>query len=767
MIAMLNGLGAEIKKTVLAPTYRKSSDGKWVNPEEMTLMLSRVKELEKGKIFPATAKTLWDYFLRYKFVDARALQQLGETLGKNPLEIDEAHVRNGFIKLPESIANFQPFPEVIRRDVTQQNKEIPAMVWALGLKRGVDLIVEVGCGRGAALPAIARLLLPKELVAIDPDPELLAIARENNKHVTDKIYPGDVRRLPFADNSVDIILDFGVLYHISHSDLGLKEIARVLKPGGKFMHETRLSQFFSHPFRVAKHGRYGRSRTIPFIAVAGILKKDKYRGLWSTMVKAGGVSIKPFWPWASMIQDAAKRKCPFPHEWFSDAKSGTNRSQSQPAANNSLPPGPKEIPGLGSTLPFRLAPHRFLLKAASKHGPISTFTMGKKRFYLVDDAELIRKILVTDADLFTRGGRELEKAKTFLGEGLITSNGAHHDAHRKILQEGFGPEFLKAYSDTIVALSQRFASGIIENKIIDLDHAMRTLTMGIVAKVFFGVDIDQEKSELGTSLALISRCAPVLMGPDWIKKLPLPVVKRVMRARKIVDNFIYDLVDRKETTGRNDFITIMKKSKMSRQEIRDEAMTLFMAGHETTASALSWSWYILSQHPKIRTKLQQSITKQGQEQQSAYDSITAVQYADWIFSEAIRKYPPVGRLGRQPLKDYQLGPYMVPAGTKIFLSPFVTHHNAKYFNDPEQVVPEHWSKENRAKLPPGSYLPYGRGDRTCIGIRLAQLMGAGVIANVSSKWEFELYPQQKIDISPWLTLQPRYGMRMIPKRRVG
>ena len=109
----------------------------------------------------------------------------------------------------------------------------------------------------------------------------------------------------------------------------------------------------------------------------------------------------------------------------------------------------------------------------------------------------------------------------------------------------------------------------------------------------------------------------------------------------------------------------------------------------------------------------------------------------------------------------------VPRVRNVFLSPFVTHHNAKYFNDPEQVVPEHWSKDNRAKLPPGSYLPYGRGDRTCIGIRLAQLIGAGVIANVSSKWEFELDPQQKIDISPWLTLQPRYGMRMIPKRRVG
>ena len=467
-----------------------------------------------------------------------------------------------------------------------------------------------------------------------------------------------------------------------------------------------------------------------------------------------------------MMQNTVNRKCPFPHEWFSAAKSGINRSQIQPAVSNTLPPGPKEIPGLGSTVPFRLAPHRFLLKTASTHGPISTFTMGKKRFYLVDDAELIRKILVTDADLFARG-RTLEKARTFLGEGLITSNGAHHDAHRKTLQGGFDPEFLKAYSDTIVSLSQRFASGIIENKMIDLDHEMRTLTMEIVAKVFFGVDIDQEKSALGDSLALISRYSPLLMGFDWIKKLPLPVVKRVLRARKIVDKFIYNLVDRKETTGRNDFITIMKKSKMSRQEIRDEAMTLFMAGHETTASALSWSWYILSQHPRIRTKLQQSITKLGQEQKSAYDSITAVQYADWIFSEAIRKYPPVGRLGRRPFKNYHLGPYMVPAGTTIFVSPFVTHHNAKYFKDPEQVFPERWSKKNRAKLPPGSYLPYSRGDRTCIGIRLAQLIGAGVIANVSSKWEFELHPQQKIDISPWLTLQPRYGMRMIPKRRVG
>lgn len=289
MEAMLNRLSEKIKKTVLASTCQKSGHGKWVQPLEMILMLNKVKELEKGKIYPSTAKVIWDFFLSYKFVDARALQQLGETLGKSCLEIDEAHVKNGLIKLPESIANYQPFPEILRRDATQQNTEIPAMVWALGLKCGVDLIVEVGCGRGAALPAVAKLLQPKELVGIDPDLELLAIARENNKNVTDKIYPGDVRRLPFADNSVDILLDFGVLYHISYADLGLKEIARVLKPGGKFMYETRLSQFLSHPFRVVKHGRYGRSRTIPFLAVDQVLKKDRYRGLWSTKVKTHSV----------------------------------------------------------------------------------------------------------------------------------------------------------------------------------------------------------------------------------------------------------------------------------------------------------------------------------------------------------------------------------------------------------------------------------------------------------------------------------------------
>ena len=413
---------------------------------------------------------------------------------------------------------------------------------------------------------------------------------------------------------------------------------------------------------------------------------------------------------------------------------------------------------------FRLSPHRFLLKTASRYGPISTFTIGTKRFYLVDDAELIRKILVRDADLFSRG-RTLEKAKAFLGEGLITSNGARHDAHRKTLQEGFTPDRLNAYSDAIVALSRCFANRIIKRKVIDLDIEMRTLTMRIVANIFFGVDMDHEKSELAGSLSLISRYSPVLMGPDWIKKLPVPTIKRVVGARHIVDKFIYDWVDRKESAGSNDFIALMKKSKMSRQEIRDEAITLFMAGHETTASALSWSWYILSQHPRIRMILQEAIDQRGSGPQPVHDSTTAVAYADWLFSEALRKFPPVGRLGRRPLNDYQLGPYMVPAGTTIFVSPFVTHHNPKYFKDPEQVIPERWNKENRSELPPGSYFPYSRGERTCIGIRLAQLIGAGVITHVASTWEFDLHPRQKIAISPWLTLQPRYGMRMIPKRR--
>src|SRR5262249_131310 len=205
--------------------------------------------------------------------------------------------------------------------------------------------------------------------------------------------------------------------------------------------------------------------------------------------------------------------------------------------------------------------------------------------------------------------------------------------------------------------------------------------------------------------------------------------------------------------------------RMTDLQLRDEAITIFLAGHETTANALTWTWYLLSEHPHIEAKLHQELDSVLDGRLPTIDDFPRLRYTEMVIAEALRLYPPAWILGRRALKDYKLGPYVVPAGAIVILSPYVMHHDPRYFQDPFRLDPDRWTPEARAARPQFSYFPFGGGPRRCIGEGFALMEGVMVLATLARNWILRRVPDHPIALQPLITLRPKHGMRMVLTRR--
>jgi cytochrome P450 len=204
---------------------------------------------------------------------------------------------------------------------------------------------------------------------------------------------------------------------------------------------------------------------------------------------------------------------------------------------------------------------------------------------------------------------------------------------------------------------------------------------------------------------------------------------------------------------------------MSDRQVRDEAMTLFLAGHETTANALTWTWYLVSQHPEVEEKLHAEIDAVLADRLPTADDVAQLRYTRMVLSEAIRLYPPAWAMGRRVLGDYEVPPYRIPANSLIFLSPYVMHHDPRYFPNPDAFDPQRWTAEAQVERPKFSYFPFGGGPRQCIGEGFAWMEGVLLIATLAQRWRLRLVPGHPVALQPLVTLRPKYGMRMVAERR--
>jgi len=434
------------------------------------------------------------------------------------------------------------------------------------------------------------------------------------------------------------------------------------------------------------------------------------------------------------------------------------------------PPGPRaRFPG-HTMLEFARRRLPFLVESAKKYGDVVFFKVGNERIYLLNHPDLIRDVLVTNQKNFTKS-RALVRAKKVLGEGLLTSEGEFHLRQRRLAQAAFHRDRIAAYARSMIEYTRRTRSRWTAGQVLDVHNEMMKLTLAIVAQTLFGADVEGEATEIGDALTTTFAAFNIGVLPfsEILEKLPLPYMKRFNSARARLDATIYRIIEDRRVSGedRGDLLSMLLMAQdteaggggMTDLQIRDEAMTIFLAGHETTANALTWTWYLLSQHPEVEARFHRELAVVG-DRLPAADDFTRLPYTRMILAESMRLYPPAWAVGRRAIADFEIGGYRIPARSMVLMSQYITHRDPRFYPQPERFDPDRWLPEALASRPKFAYFPFGGGTRICIGEQFAWMEGVLALATIGQRWRLRYVGGAAPQIDPKITLRPRDGMPM-------
>lgn len=437
-----------------------------------------------------------------------------------------------------------------------------------------------------------------------------------------------------------------------------------------------------------------------------------------------------------------------------------------------LPPG---ILG-GHFVQFRRRPTEFLTEAA-RLGDVSRFRLGNQPMFFVNHPDLIRDVLVTNAGKFHKG-RALQRMKRVLGQGLLTSEGELHLRQRRLAQPAFHRQRIAGYAASMVEYGEQVSGEWRDGETRDISEEMMRLTLYIVAKTLFGANVEDEADEIGEAMTTLIGAFNYLLLPfsELLEKLPLPITKRFNRAKETIDRVIYKIISERRASGedRGDLLSTLLLAqdeddggRMTDEQVRDECLTLFLAGHETTANALTWTWYLLAQNPEIERKFHQEIDRVlPAKRLPTFEDYASLKYVEAVLAESMRLYPPAWAIGRLAIENHELNNFEIPKGSLVLLSPFTMQRDRRFWDEPETFQPERWEnvsiKESSQKF---VYFPFGGGVRRCIGEQFAWTEGVLLLATIGRKWKLKLVPNQKIELNPLVTLRTKYGMKMTAKKR--
>ncbi len=441
------------------------------------------------------------------------------------------------------------------------------------------------------------------------------------------------------------------------------------------------------------------------------------------------------------------------------------------------PPGPKRKFLGANFLAFRRDPLGFLQAAAREHGDIVYFKMGLQGVYFLNHPDYVKDVLVTHHQNFIKG-RALQRAKRLLGEGLLTSEGDFHRRQRRLAQPAFHRPRVAAYAELMTGYAARTAARWHDGQTLDLSHEMMELTLSIVGKTLFDAEVEAEAEEIGDALNAVMELFNAMLLPfsELLEKLPLPQKRRFQKARDRLDATIYRLINERRRGGEDhgDLLSMLLLAQdeegdgggMSDEQVRDEALTIFLAGHETTANALTWTFYLLSQNAESEAKLHAELDEVlAGGRLPTVEDVPKLRYTEMVLSEAMRLYPPAWAVGRLSLNDYEVGGYTVPARSLVLLSQYVLHRDDRFFPEAARFDPERWTQEARESRPVYSYFPFGGGPRRCIGEGFAWMEGILLIATLAQRWRLRLVHSHPVALHPVITLRPKHGMRMKAEKR--
>jgi cytochrome P450 len=443
---------------------------------------------------------------------------------------------------------------------------------------------------------------------------------------------------------------------------------------------------------------------------------------------------------------------------------------------NALPAGPTARYPFQFLIEIARNPLAMMVAMIRDHGDIAHYRIGPQHLFLFNHPDLIRDVLVTHQKNFHKS-RGLERAKRLLGNGLLTSEDEFHLRQRRLAQPAFHRQRIAVYAATMTNYAERTRSGWTDGATVDIHTEMMRLTLGIVAKTLFDADVDSEAGEIGKAMTIAFESFNYAMLPftEYLEKLPIPAVRRFNAARDRLDRTIYRMIGERRAGGedRGDLLSMLLLAQdtegdgtgMSDEQLRDEALTIFLAGHETTANALTWTWYLLSQHPDVEARLHAELDATLDGRLPAYEDLPQLPYTRRVLAESMRLYPPAWAIGRRAIESFEVRGFNVPAGSVILMSQYIMHRDPRFFPDPERFDPERWTSEAQTERPRFSYFPFGGGARVCIGEQFAWMEGILLLAALAQKWRMHLVPGQVVELQPLITLRPKYGMTMTLEAR--
>jgi cytochrome P450 len=443
-------------------------------------------------------------------------------------------------------------------------------------------------------------------------------------------------------------------------------------------------------------------------------------------------------------------------------------------------------PGLRLNLPLYLGrrffrvgnPIRLFEHLYATYGAMAHYRVGPGNIVLINEPEFIREILINQPHNFIKE-RTQKRMKILLGEGLITSDGETHKRQRRIAAPAFHRERIQAYGTTMVERAAKLRDGWEPGREIDASAEMMRVSLEIVARTLFAQEVTDDILSINQQVNTVMRVYNLLIAlpraEDYLH-LPIPGLMHFTRARKKLDEVVYGMIAEHRADGvdRGDLLSMLLRSRdgeqdhsgMTDQQLRDDVLTIFLAGYETVANALAWTWLLLAQNPEAETKLHAELDRVLAGRVPTLDDLPNLRYTEMVLAESMRLYPPAWAMGRQGTCDVEIGPYKLPAGTYFFFSQYLIQRNPKYFPDPLRFDPERFTPENKAGRSKFVYFPFGAGHRQCIGESFAWMESTLVLATLAQRWRLRLVAGQTIDIQPKITLRPKYGIRMIPELRL-
>ena len=431
-----------------------------------------------------------------------------------------------------------------------------------------------------------------------------------------------------------------------------------------------------------------------------------------------------------------------------------------------LPPGPSPESWAASFKIYSRDPLAYMPTLQHDYGDIVTMRYYSFRVYFISHPDYIEQVLVTDNRKFIKG-RILRKNKQLFGNGLLTSEGDFWLRQRRLAQPAFHRGRVASYADTMVRSASRMASEWGNGDERDIHAEMMRLTLSIVAKTLFDADVDREAKRVGHALEAImqlnSDFRKLILTPTW---LPTPRKIRATIATAKLNRIIYRFIEERRASGvdNGDLLSMLLAardddgSRMTDRQLRDEAITIFLAGHETTANALSWTWMLLAQNPRVEAKLHEELDRVLAGRTPAVDDLPNLRYTSLVVTESLRLFPPAWGMARIAIEDTEIAGYPIPKGCGVSLAQWVVHRDPRWFEAPLEFRPERWEGDLLKRLPRFAYFPFGGGPRQCIGNNFALMEASLLLATLAQQFRISLMPGKQIIPAASITLRPKTGI---------